>query len=411
MDKPSARQTNGAYTPAFAMLERLLALPATDLKLALTGASDLIAQTLKADKVDAFLYDASRDSLVAVGVSTQPLSDLQRRLGLDVLPLSNGGRTAEVYQTGQTFLTGRLLADDEELRGLREGMKIQSQLGVPLNVGESRRGVVMVASLKPDFFTAQDARFAEAIGRWVGLLVHRAELIEEVARNSVEFGRREVTQELVTVLAHDLRNYLSPIQLRLTGLQRRAQAEQRQSDLDDIAAAQSAAVRLGRMANDIIDLARLDQDLFQLARQPVELTALLREAAAALATPTIAVEVHVPEPITLLADAARLRQCIDNLLSNAVRHSPSGGIVSVIVSRQASDRGPRAHIDVIDQGPGIPPEVMPRLFHRFVKGETSASGLGLGLYLAKRIAALHGGDLTADESASGGARFTLTLPL
>lgn len=410
MDKP-ASETDGAYTAALTMLERLLALPATDLKLALTRASDLIAQTLKADKVDAFLYDARHDSLVAVGVSTQPLADLQRRLGLDVLPVSNGGRAAKVYQTGQTFLAGRLLEDDQELRGVREGMKIQSAIGVPLNVGDSRRGVVMVASLTPDFFTEQDARFAEAIGRWTGLLVHRAELIEEMARNAVEYGRREVTKELVTVLAHDLRNYLSPIQLRLTALQRRANAEQRRPDLDDITAAQSAAVRLGRMANDILDLARLDQNLFQLTPQPVELTALLRDAAAVLATPDIAVEMHTPEPMTVLADAARLRQCIDNLLFNAIRHSPSGGVVSVIVSRQAGDQGQRVHIEVSDQGPGISPEVMPRLFHRFAKGETSSSGLGLGLYLAKRIAALHGGDLSADESVGRGARFTLTLPL
>lgn len=411
MDKPAASETNDAYTPALAMLERLLALPATDLTLALTHASDLIAQTLKADKVDAFLYDAGRDSLVAIGVSTQPLSDLQRRLGLDVLPVSNSGRTAKVYQTGQTFLAGRLLADDEELRGVREGMKIQSAIGVPLNVGENRRGVVMVASLKPDFFTQQDARFAEAIGRWVGLLVHRAELIEEMARNAVEYGRRAVTKELVTVLAHDLRNYLSPIQLRLTGLQRRADAERRSADADDIKAAQSAAARLGRMANDILDLARLDQNMFDLTRQPVDLTALLRDAAAALATPDNAVDVRVSESLTVMADAGRLRQCIDNLLSNAVKHSPSGGVVSLRVSRQTGDHGPRARIEITDQGPGIPPEVMPRLFDRFVKGESSASGLGLGLYLAKRIAVLHGGDLVADPSLAAGARFTLTLPL
>lgn len=411
MNHPPSSETDSVCTSAFAMLERLLALPATDLKLALTRAADVIAQTLKADKVDVFLYDAQRDSLVAVGVSTQPLSQLQRRLGLDVLPISNGGRAAKVYQTGEIYCSGRVLEDDEELRGVKLGMKIQSAICAPLDVGEKRRGVVMVTSLKADFFTEQDGRLIGAIGRWIGLLVHRAELIDEVARNAVEHGRREVTQELVTVLAHDLRNYLSPIQLRLTGLQRRAEAERRQPDLDDITAAQSAAKRLGRMANDIIDLARLDQNLFQLTPQPVEITALVRDAAAALATPDIAVEVHAPEPMTVPADGARLRQCIDNLLSNAIRHSPRGGVVSVIVSRQASDQGPQALIEVSDQGPGIPPEVMPRLFHRFVKGETSSSGLGLGLYLAKRIAALHGGDLSADASAARGARFTLTLPL
>ena len=73
-------------------LERLLELPSADLKTTLSFASDLVADATGADKVDAFLYDSTRDSLVAVGTSDRPLSARQRKLGLDVLPLSNGGR-------------------------------------------------------------------------------------------------------------------------------------------------------------------------------------------------------------------------------------------------------------------------------------------------------------------------------
>ncbi len=73
-------------------LERLLELPAADLQVTLTHATDLVARALAADKVDAFLYDPARDSLVAISSSNQPLSALQRRHGLDVLPLANGGR-------------------------------------------------------------------------------------------------------------------------------------------------------------------------------------------------------------------------------------------------------------------------------------------------------------------------------
>lgn len=105
-------------------LERLLALPAADVKSTLSRVSDLLANATGADKVDAFVYDATRDSLVAVGTSNQPLSARQRKLGLDVLPLSNGGRVVYVYQTGRTFVTGRLDEDAEELRGIKEGLRI-----------------------------------------------------------------------------------------------------------------------------------------------------------------------------------------------------------------------------------------------------------------------------------------------
>ena len=87
-------------------LERLFRIPNGDLKTTLTHVGNLVAEATGCDKVDAFLYDARRDSLVAVASSTQPLSMLQRKLGLDVLPLSNGGCTAQVFNTGEPALHG-----------------------------------------------------------------------------------------------------------------------------------------------------------------------------------------------------------------------------------------------------------------------------------------------------------------
>ena len=203
-------------------LERLLALPGADLRVSLSEASDIVAAALEADKVDAFLYDERRDSLVALGTSNQPLSALQKKHGLDVLQVSNGGRVVQVFQDGQTFVTGHLDSDPDELRGVKEALGIRSKLGVPLHVGDRRRGMMMIASQRPDHFTPEHARFAEAVARWIGLLMHRAELVEEIARNAVERGRRAVAEELVTMLAHDLRNYISPVEMRLRMLKQSA---------------------------------------------------------------------------------------------------------------------------------------------------------------------------------------------
>ena len=104
------------------LLEALLRLPAGDLRSTLSHVADLIAGATGADKIDAFLYDPARDSLVAVGTSTQPLSALQRQHGLDVLPLANGGRTVSVYRGGQTFVSGELEKDDQELKGEMGGL-------------------------------------------------------------------------------------------------------------------------------------------------------------------------------------------------------------------------------------------------------------------------------------------------
>jgi two-component system OmpR family sensor kinase len=143
---------------------------------------------------------------------------------------------------------------------------------------------------------------------------------------------------------------------------------------------------------------------------------MLSDTALALSTPEHVVALTVQEgpPIMVLGDRVRMRQCVDNIVANAVQKSPAQAVVSIFVRLQ--DRRPdgaRAIVEVVDQGPGIPKDLLPRLFDRFVSGSrpgTSSGGLGLGLYLAKRIAQQHGGDLVAESPPGSGARFCLTLP-
>ena len=396
------------------LLEALLRIPSGNLDSTLTHVCDLVAGATGADKVDAFLYDPARDSLVAVGTSIQPLSALQRQLGLDVLQISNGGRVVHVYKTGETFVSGHLDQDPEELRGVKEAMGIRSKLGVPLEVGGQRRGMMMIASLKPEHFTPEDVRFAESMRRWVEIIAHRAELAEQIARNAAEQGRRAGAEELVTVLAHDLRNYLQPLHMRLELLRLRAQRARRNDDAADAEGAARAVLRLGGLVSDILDVARIDQGVFQLQPEYFDLGALVRDTAAMLSTPDhpVTVTVQEGEAIELLADRRRIRQCMENIIANALQKSPAQAPVAVFVTLQKSrPDGPLAKVDIVDQGPGIPADILPHVFDRFVTGNDHKGGLGLGLYLAKRIAGGHGGDLTAESAPGKGARFSLTLPL
>jgi len=392
-------------------LERLLEVAGADLRLALSEAADLVAAAVGADKVDTFLYDPSRDSLVALGSSNQPLTQLQKRLGLDVLPLANGGRTVQVYKSGQTFVSGRVDDDPEELRGLKQALEIRSEIGVPLEVGGSRRGMIMIASTKPDFFTRDDVRFAESVARWVGVVGHRAELVEEMARNAVEEGRRAVAEELITVFAHDMRNHMTPIRFRLGMLRGRAERAKREPELRDADLALKALDRLDALVSEVLDVARIDQGIFHIESLPVDVVALLEESAVTLSTPEQPVNVKAVEEILVAADPARVRQCIENVLANALKYSPKHAPVTVVVSREKREQGECARVDVVDEGPGVPMDVLPRIFDRFVTGDRREGGLGLGLYLAKRIAVLHGGDLTVESPPGRGARFTLRLPL
>lgn len=392
------------------LLEQLLRLPAGDLKATLSHASDLIAEVSGADKIDAFLYDAGRDSLVAVGSSTQPLSQKQRQLGLDVLQISNGGRVVQVYKTGETYLNGRVDQDMGELPGIRDALQIRSKLGVPLMIGGERRGMMMLASLRHDFFSEEDARFMETVAPWIGLVAHRAELATEIARNATEQGRRAGAEELITVLAHDLRNYIAPINMRLNVLRMRAENQKRDDELRDLDLLGRSIDRLGELITDILDVSRIDQGVFQIQPRRIELAGLVREIVATFesAQHSIRLTIQQGDNIRISGDPARLRQCLENLIANAIQKSPATGTINVFVRWRQELTQRTAIVEVIDEGPGIPADQIARIFERFETKGTE--GLGLGLYLAKRIARVHGGDLTADSQPGKGARFILSLP-
>jgi two-component system OmpR family sensor kinase len=122
------------------------------------------------------------------------------------------------------------------------------------------------------------------------------------------------------------------------------------------------------------------------------------------------VETRTPDELIVDADEARLTQALQNLIGNAIQHTPDGVPIYISVGPRADGERQWAQIEIHDEGPGIPPEVLPRLFGRHAAGGDSA-GRGLGLYLARGIVDAHGGDLTVSSEPGEGTTFTLTLPL
>jgi two-component system OmpR family sensor kinase len=390
-------------------LERLLDITAPDVKGALTEASDLIVRAIGADKADVFLRDPATETLVAVGTSRTPMGRRQQQIGLDRLPLANGGRTVAVFQTGVSYRTGRADEDPDELVGITRGLGIRSIITAPLEVDGVRRGALQVDATAPDLFSPDDQRFLDAVARWVGMVLHRAELGERIAREAAAQARRVAAEELVTVLAHDLRTPLTPLTGYLTLLHKRLRKDGRSKDVEYVEQATLAAARLQRMTADLLDAGRLDQGIFALSLQPVDLVDLTRETATMLRTPDAPIDVRAPDELVIQADPDRLRQALENLIGNALAHSPAGVPVVVAVAEEARDDGAWAVLAVRDEGPGIPPARLPTLFDRFARGSAS-TGLGLGLYLARGIAAAHGGTLTVDSTMGAGTTFRLSVP-
>jgi two-component system OmpR family sensor kinase len=391
-------------------LEELLSINPTDVGSAMNQVAQYVIELTRADKVDVFLFEPSSTSLVAIGTSDTPLGRKQKALGLDRLPLANGGRTVEVFQTGKTWHHPHQDEDPGELPGIKHGLGVRSHIGVLITVGDKPRGVLDIHSRTPDFFTADDVRFLETAAQWVGVVAHRVELSEALTKAAMEQGRRAAAEELITILAHDMSHHLIPIRIRLDLIHRRATREQASEYQRDAEAAEQSLKVLGQLISDLLDVGRLEQGLFNLAQYPVDLVALSEEVARLATTPGNEVQLIGVQELVVQADPGRLRQALENLVANAQKHSPASLPVIVNVNREQREDGPWALVSVKDQGSGIAPEVMPRLFERFSKGPGS-KGLGLGLYLVRSIAEAHGGTLTVQTEPGKGSLFVLALPI
>ncbi|HEV2762540.1 MAG TPA: ATP-binding protein, partial [Pyrinomonadaceae bacterium] len=173
--------------------------------------------------------------------------------------------------------------------------------------------------------------------------------------------------------------------------------------------------RLSRIVDDMFVLARADTGRYPLRREALYLNDLVEEVARAGgvlgASKGVRVEVSDAPESPFHGDEDLLRRMLLNLVDNAVRHTPAGGLVRLGLKRE---RG-RYQLNVSDTGPGIPPEARPHVFERFYRADKSRSrsedgGAGLGLSIARWIAQAHGGTLELAGADGGGTTFVATLP-
>jgi PAS domain S-box-containing protein len=221
----------------------------------------------------------------------------------------------------------------------------------------------------------------------------------------------------LAMLAHELRNPLAPL---ANGLHILRVAETPPAVREQTREMMARQVRhLSHLVDDLLDVSRISRGKVQLRKQRLDLTQLARTAAedrrAVLQGAGLALHLEVPEtPVWVLGDSTRLAQILTNLLDNAAKFSERGGKVSVRVRADADHH--QAVLSVRDQGIGIEPEMLTRVFNVFAQADQtldrSRGGLGLGLALVKGLVGLHGGEATASSEGRGkGAEFTVRLPL
>ena len=226
-----------------------------------------------------------------------------------------------------------------------------------------------------------------------------------LAGRSLGPARRALRQqrEFIADAAHEMRTPLATIRASASqALLRDREASAYRESLTEIL---DAASRARQGVDELLELARLEAGQVTLRTGPLRLDFLVEEVVAGVRDDGCRVtqQVENTAPITVDADYGLLRQALDTLVRNSVTRATS-------VEVSARGVGDRCVITVDDDGPGIPPELLPVVFDRFRRGDTKG-GVGLGMAIAKRVVEMHHGTVTAENRETGGARVTLDLPV
>lgn len=292
---------------------------------------------------------------------------------------------------------------------MKTALGIKSEILVPLLVEGNLRGVVLASSSTPEHFAEEDLHFLEAVTHWIGVVIHHAELTEQHTQAAMDQAHRLAAEEILTLLAHDLGNMLAPLKGRLDLLERRARREGQFGLERELLIISQGVMRLHRLVTDLLDVTRLREGLFALQRHAFDLVEVLQSVVPLWSTAEHPIELHAPDHLSVVADQNRIQQALENLFSNATTHADPGTVVQVTVSEEPHREGPWVAVTISNQGPPIPPDLLATLFLPFAKGAQS-QGMGLGLYLAERIAHAHQGRLIVHTAAPATTSFVLSWP-
>jgi signal transduction histidine kinase len=270
-------------------------------------------------------------------------------------------------------------------------------------------GVVALYSPRSSVFSREDVGFLETVSEQLAAFFVRHELVQQAVQVEAQAEATRLKEDFLAAAAHDLRTPLTGILGRAQLLLRRAQRESEASPqrIEDLRALVADGKRMQRLTEGLLEVSRLEHG-FTADRVPTDLRALSEEV--------IRVSPH-RQTIEVVGDAAaevdveRFRQVLQNLLDNAVKFTPGNGRIEVVLESTPD----LARVSVVDSGLGVAADEVDTIFERFQRGSAAQHGLmggmGVGLYLCRRIVEEHGGTIRAERRPEGGSRFVVELPV
>jgi signal transduction histidine kinase len=274
------------------------------------------------------------------------------------------------------------------------------------------RFLLVACGVGPDYRERDEQQLLEINARLANLTRELSQQRAQLGAAKADLERLVALREAsMAALSHDIRSPLTAIVFQATAQEARAASLTPEDAARHAQAIRRNAARVLQLVDELLDASRLGSGEVEMAAQPTSLPAVAAEVVDSVEP--IAAAAGVGLEVTgaqaggwVSGDRLRLFQVLANLVNNAIRYSPSGSAVRIVIEEE----GELVRCAVRDEGPGVPPDLREQVFDRFRQGGKNAGSVGLGLYIARRLVELHRGRLWLEEPRPRGAGFVFELP-
>jgi signal transduction histidine kinase len=369
----------------------------------------------------AALTELERAAAAAFGASGASigLADEGRRIIRYALPAGGWDEFADdAYIGGRAFSEQRRLvvhnapeADPDHAVAYEEA-GAHTVIAAPITTDDRRTGVLTVYAERAPIFVEDDLWLLELLAAQTGLLLDARTLTAHASELRAREEATRLKEEFLSAAAHDLRTPLTVVLGQAELMERRAiRNPGRPVDEAGLARIVREARRLRDLIAALLDAQRLEDGRAVLDRSPADVCQVVQAVRERNGANGVEIGVRCPvEPLVSAVDRPRIEQVLDNLVENAIKYGPAGGPQIELTRADGY-----ARIAVIDHGVGIPEAERERIFERFYRAsnaqDVTDTGLGLGLYICRRIVDEHDGLIRHDETPGGGSTFVIDLPL